>query len=207
MPLELFLNATSPYARIVRVCALEKGLEDELILSWVDPWADDAELIEVNPSAKVPALCCEDRTSITETLPILYYLDSLTERPVLLPRESLATVLHGIGLGMSLVDASFQTVIMRKHAGRADTDRSYLGKRRLSAIERILSRLEAETVPRYRHSGNAQLTMDDIVIGVALDYLRFRMPDIEWPLRFPALAAWEDTRLSRPSFHDTRFTS
>lgn len=206
MPLELFLNATSPYARIVRVCALEKGLEDRLILNWVDPWADDAELIEVNPNAKVPALCCEDRTSITETLPILYYLDSLTEQPILLPRESLASVLHGVGLGMGLVDASFQTVIARKYTGAADADRSHLGKRRLAAIERILSRLEADTVPRHMYTDDAQLTLDDIVIGVALDYLRFRMPEIEWPLRFPALAAWEDTRLSRRSFHDTRFT-
>jgi glutathione S-transferase len=205
MPLELFLNATSPYARIVRVCALEKGLEDRLILNWVDPWADDAELIEVNPSAKVPALCCEDRTSITETLPILYYLDSLTERPALLPRESLATVLHGVGLGMGLMDASFQTVISRKYAGRTDADLSHLGKRRLAAIERILSRLEAETVPRHRYNDDPHLTLDDIVIGVALDYLRFRLPEVEWPLRFPALAAWEDTRLSRRSFHDTRF--
>lgn len=207
MPLELFLNATSPYARIVRVCALEKGLEDRLILNWVDPWADDAELIEVNPSAKVPALCCEDRTSITETLPILYYLDSLTERPILLPRESLATVLHGVGLGMGLVDASFQTVIARKHTGRPDADRSHLGKRRLAAIERILSRLEAETVPRRRYNDDPQPTLDEIIIGVALDYLRFRLPEVEWPLRFPALAAWEDARLSRRSFHDTRFIS
>ncbi|GHB05719.1 glutathione S-transferase family protein [Modicisalibacter luteus] len=207
MPLELFLNATSPYARIVRVCALEKGLEDRLILNWVDPWADDAELIEVNPSAKVPALCCEDRTSITETLPILYYLDSLTEKPILLPRESLAAVLHGVGLGMGLVDAGFQTVIARKYAGRTDADRSHLGKRRLAAIERILSRLEAETVSRNSYNGDTQLTLDDIVIGVALDYLRFRLPEVEWPLRFPALAAWEDTRLTRRSFHDTRFTS
>ena len=112
MPLELFLNATSPYARIVRVCALEKGLEDRLILNWVDPWADDAELIEVNPNAKVPALCCEDRTSITETLPILYYLDSLTERPILLPRESLAAVLHGVGLGMGEIGLGQAEVAM-----------------------------------------------------------------------------------------------
>lgn len=206
MPLELFLNATSPYARVVRICAIEKGLEENLILNWVDPWANDAELLEVNPSAKVPALCTEDRTSITETLPILFYLDSLTLRPALLPRDTLAEVLHGVGLGMGLLDASFQTVIARKHAGPSDVDRSVPGKRRLAAIERILSRLEAETVPRHRYPDETTLTLDDIVIGVALDYLRFRLPEVEWPLRFPALAAWEDARLSRRSFQETRFT-
>ncbi|MBE0509057.1 MAG: glutathione S-transferase, partial [Marinospirillum sp.] len=34
--MKLFLNATSPYARFVRVVALEKGLKPELV--WVDPW-------------------------------------------------------------------------------------------------------------------------------------------------------------------------
>ncbi|MEC9482864.1 MAG: glutathione S-transferase family protein [Halomonas sp.] len=206
MPLELFLNATSPYARIVRICALERGLEDRLVLNWVDPWADDAELLEVNPSAKVPALCTEERTALTETLPILLYLDNVGTAPALLPRDRLAEVLHGVGLGMSLLDASFQTVIERKHVGREVADRSVMGRRRLAAIERTLSRLEADTVPRCTYPDNTRLTLDDIVIGVTLDYLRFRLGEIEWPLRFPALAAWEDARLSRRSFHDTRFS-
>lgn len=206
MPLELYLNRTSPYARVARLCALEKKLEDQLVLTWVDPWADDAELLEANPHAKVPALCTADRTMISETLPIALYLDSLRPDPALLPRDSLATVLHGVGLGMGLIDAAFQTVIARKYAGDGDADRSVLGRRRLAAIERTLSRLEAEMVPRHSYPDDAHLTLDDIVIGVALDYLRFRMGGVEWPLRFPNLAAWEDARLSRHSFHETRFT-
>lgn len=205
MPLELYLNATSPYARVARICALEKGLENQLVLNWVDPWADDAELLEVNPHAKVPALCSDDRTMINETLPIALYLDSQGPGPELVPRDSLAAVLHGVGLGMGLIDASFQTVIARKHARLDDADRSVMGRRRLAAIERTLSRLEADTVPRRTYPDDAHLALDDIVIGVALDYLRFRMSEIEWPLRFPILAAWEDVRLSRRSFRETRF--
>lgn len=206
MPLELYLNATSPYARVARICAIEKGLENELVLNWVDPWSNDAELLEANPHAKVPALCCEDRTLINETLPIALYLDSLGSGPTLVPHDQLAAVLHGVGLGMGLIDASFQTVIARKHAKHEDADRSVLGRRRLAAIERTLSRLEADTIPQRRYPDDAHLMLDDIIIGVALDYLRFRMSEIEWPLRFPALAAWEDARLSRPSFRETRFT-
>lgn len=206
MPLELYLNATSPYARVARVCAIEKGLEGELVLNWVDPWADDAELLDINPHAKVPALCTEDRTAINETLAIAFYLDSVGPGPTLLPRDGLAGVLHGAGLGMGLIDAAFQTVIARKHADAEDADRSVPGRRRLAAIERTLGQLEAELEPRHIYPDDAQLTLDDIVIGVALDYLRFRMGEVSWPQRFPALSAWVDARLSRRSFRETRFT-
>ena len=44
--MELYLNATSPYARLVRIVLLEKGLADAVTLKWCDPWADDAELLK-----------------------------------------------------------------------------------------------------------------------------------------------------------------
>ena len=39
--MELYLNATSPYARLVRIVLLEKGLMNAVTLKWCDPWADD----------------------------------------------------------------------------------------------------------------------------------------------------------------------
>ncbi|BBI63175.1 hypothetical protein HSBAA_44810 [Vreelandella sulfidaeris] len=49
--MELYLNATSPYARLVRIVLLEKGLADAVTLKWCDPWADDADLLKANRRA------------------------------------------------------------------------------------------------------------------------------------------------------------
>ncbi|EPC02717.1 hypothetical protein L861_10250 [Litchfieldella anticariensis FP35 = DSM 16096] len=206
MSLELFLNATSPYARVARICAQEKGFGDRLTLRWVDPWADDEALLEANPHAKVPTLRTPEGVTITETLLIASYLDNIGTGPDLLPAEALAEVLHGVGLGMGLIDAAFQQTTARRHADLDDPDRSVLGRRRLAAIERTLTTLEAETAPRHRYADDAHLTLDDIVIGVGLDYLRLRFQELDWVSHYPALAAWEDARLSRRSFQYSAFT-
>ncbi len=205
MPLELYLNATSPYARIARACAIEKGLESRLQLHWVDPWADDAALLAVNPHAKVPALRTPEGLALNETLPIAFYLDTLDSGPALVPAENATTVLHDVGLGMGLVDAAFQTVIARKHADSEDPDRSVLGRRRLAAIERGLQQLEGDRASRQPPGAGCPLTLGDIVIAVALDYLRFRMSETGWPQRFPALVGWEASRREHPCLKATAF--
>lgn len=35
--MQLFLNRTSPYARVARIVALKKGLTSNLLLLWSDP--------------------------------------------------------------------------------------------------------------------------------------------------------------------------
>ncbi|GGX92402.1 hypothetical protein GCM10007160_20030 [Litchfieldella qijiaojingensis] len=206
MSLELFLNATSPYARVARICAKEKGFGERLKLRWVDPWTDDEALLEANPHAKVPTLRTSEGITISETLLIAHYLDSTGSGPPLLPADNLAEVMHGVGLGMGLIDSAFQLSIARRYADLDDPDRSVLGRRRLASIERGLATLEAETAPRHRYADDVHLTLDDIVIGVALDYLRLRFQELEWESRCPALTAWEDARLSRRSFKESAFT-
>ncbi|NWO06368.1 MAG: glutathione S-transferase N-terminal domain-containing protein, partial [Alteromonadaceae bacterium] len=48
--MELYLNQTSPYARVARICAIEKQLSQDVNLVWVDPWADDTALLIANPN-------------------------------------------------------------------------------------------------------------------------------------------------------------
>ncbi|GAB2795629.1 glutathione S-transferase N-terminal domain-containing protein [Halomonas shantousis] len=204
MSLTLFLTRTSPYARVARIAALEKKLGERLVLHWVDPWQDDPALLAVSPVAKVPVLVLKDGTAITETLLITRMLDTVGPGPALFPEAELPQVLKFAGLGQGLLDAAFQTVIARKHDGAA-TDASALGRRRLAAIERLLITLEAELAPRHRYADDAHLTLDDIMLAVALDYVSFRLGELDWKMRFPALSAWQDARLSRESFRLTSF--
>lgn len=199
--MQLLLNRTSPYARIARIVALEKGYADTLTLVWSDPWNDDAQLLQHNPVRRVPVLVTDDGQSIAESLLIALYLNRVGTGADLLPSQHYADILHLSGLAQGLIDAAFTTMIMRKHHGK-EIDDSLLGQRRLQAIARTLPVLNEG----YAAAPNEDLTLADIVVAVGLDYLAFRLPEVAWRQQYPALAAQHARMLQRRSFADTVFS-
>lgn len=199
--MELYLNATSPYARVVRIVVLEKGLADAVTLRWCDPWADDDGLLAVNPVGRIPALVTDDGARLSESLLIAHYLDTLGGGESVLPAARLGQTLHLAGLGQGLTDAAFTTVIARKHQG-AEADASVLGQRRWRAIQRTLDRLEQEEDARPIP---AAVTLGEMTVAVALDYLTFRLPEVDWPKERPQLTAWHARITEGESFRQTRF--
>lgn len=202
--MELYLNATSPYARVARIVAMEKGLSDAMSLHWCDPWADDEALLAANPVGRVPALVTDDGKAIGESLLIAQYLDAKGHGTTLLPAATLVDVLALAGLGQGLMEAAFNAVIARKHQG-PEADESVLGQRRLRAIPRILATLEHE-LSDNNSAASPSLTLGEIVVAVALDYLAFRLPELNWPHSHPRLAQWHDALTDRASFRETRFS-
>lgn len=201
--MELLLNRTSPYARIARIVALEKGCADKLVLVWSDPWNDDARLLQQNPVRRVPVLVTDDGYSITESLLIALYLDKIGSGETLLPPERYADTLQLTGWAQGLIDAAFTTMITRKYHGKEIAD-SVLGQRRLQAIERTLPVLNAAYATSLSASGS--LTLADIVVAVALDYIAFRLPEVEWQSKYPSLVALRARMLLRDSFSSTVFS-
>ncbi|NYS78287.1 MULTISPECIES: glutathione S-transferase N-terminal domain-containing protein [Halomonadaceae] len=199
--MELYLNATSPYARLVRIVLLEKGLADAVTLKWCDPWADDADLLKANPAGRIPALVTEENTTLSESMLIAVYLDSVSPNPAMLPAASLGDVLHLAGRGQNLMDAAFTTVIARKHYGNA-IDESELGQRRSRAIQRLLKQLNSELGEKQQASA---INLGEIAIAVALDYLAFRLPEVNWQEEYPQLLAWQAGVIARESFQKTAF--
>ncbi len=199
--MELYLNATSPYARLVRIVLLEKGLADTVTLKWCDPWADDAELLKANPAGRIPALVTEEGTTLSESMLIAVYLDSVNPNPPMLPAASRGDVLHLAGLGQNLMDAAFTTVIARKHYGN-EIDESELGQRRSRAIQRLLKQLNNELGEKQQASN---VNLGEIAIAVALDYLAFRLPEVNWKEEYPRLLAWHAGVTARGSFQETAF--
>lgn len=199
--MELFLNATSPYARLVRIVVLEKDLTSAVRLRWCDPWTDDAALLETNPAGRIPALITEDGTTLSESLLMAFYLDRLGRAEPVIPSSRLPEVLHQTGLGQNLMDAAFATVISRKHHGK-EADDTVLGRRRWRAIQRILDKLENE-VSAIQLSPT--VTLGDISVAVALDYLMFRLPEANWTEGHPQLQAWHYRVIESESFVQTAF--
>ena len=199
--MELYLNATSPYARLVRIVLLEKDLAGAVTLKWCDPWADDAELLKANPAGRIPALVTQEGTTLSESMLIAVYLDSVSPNPPMLPAASLGDVLHLAGLGQNLMDAAFTTVIARKHYGK-EIDESELGQRRSRAIQRLLKQLNSELGEKQQAS---IINLGETAIAVALDYLAFRLPEVNWKEVYPRIQAWHAGVIARSSFQETAF--
>ena len=199
--MELYLNATSPYARLVRIVLLEKDLADAVTLKWCDPWADDVDLLKANPAGRIPVLVTEEGTTLSESMLIAVYLDSVSPNPPMLLAANLGSVLHLAGLGQNLMDAAFTTVIARKHYGN-EIDDSELVQRRSRAIQRLLKQLNSEFGEEPQAS---TINLGDIAIAVALDYLAFRLPEMNWQEEYPQLLAWHSGVTARASFEQTAF--
>ncbi|MGI9274029.1 MAG: glutathione S-transferase [Endozoicomonas sp.] len=198
--MKLFLNTTSPYARVIRIFLQERGLSDCVELVWCDPWSDDEQLLRENPVGKIPALVTDSGIPISESLLIANYLNDLGQGQNLIPIDRKDAIYHLTGLGQGLMDASFTTVISRKYSGNEE-DSQVLGQRRQRAIQRTLQRLEGNI---DQHSDTA-LSLGDIVVAVALDYLLFRLPELDSANQFPGLEAWRKNITQRPSFESTAF--
>ncbi len=194
--MQLFVSPTSPFARLVRVIRLEKALTDEISLEWVDPWASPDPLTRANPYSQVPALQLADGTTIVDSLVIASFLENRFPEPALMPAATTAAVHHKLGLGKVLIDAAVDLVITKRFRPQPDSD-PILDRRR-AAIERAVPAIAGCVTPVD------QLDLGDIALAVALAYLDFRFPDIEWRAAQPELARWADELGQRPALMETR---
>ena len=199
--MKLLLNATSPYARFARIVMLEKGLQSQVELVWVDPWNNDATLLAANPVGRIPALIMDDNVAISESLLIAQMLNGLTgkDESVDLSAKTSAQ-LSQLGLGIGLMDMAFNSVINTKYYGD-EINNTYLGERRFAAIERTLQQLDI-VLAENQHT---DLSLADIAVAVALDYIDFRLPQLEVDKLFGNIALWRKTLSGRESFFTTAF--
>jgi glutathione S-transferase len=85
--MKLYGSLTSPFARKVRMMALETGLSEqiELITSAPTPVSQDAALVGKNPLGKIPVLELADGSWLYDSRVICEYLDSLHTGTPLIP--------------------------------------------------------------------------------------------------------------------------
>ena len=83
--MQLFYSPTSPYARKCRVVARERGLQDRIAETSLNPFDDPGELQAKNPLGRVPALVLDDGTALFDSPVICEYLDGLGSAPALIP--------------------------------------------------------------------------------------------------------------------------
>ena len=193
----LFINTTSPYARIARIALWEKGFRD-VETRIVDPWGDDPDLLAANPAARVPTLVTDDGQALAESLLIVLWLEAVRPEPTLLGGDAAGGVARA-GTAMGVIDAAVHTLIGRKIAGPS-FDESPVGLRRRRSMAEGLKRLDAD----LSEPGDGTPSLAAIAAAVALDYVQFRFPQAGWMPPVPRLERLQQRMQTRPSVEQTR---
>ncbi|ETX29391.1 glutathione S-transferase family protein [Roseivivax isoporae] len=194
--MQLFVNTTSPFARLVRLAVMEKGLSPRVRTEIVDPWADPPALLAANPTGRVPVLVTADGHAIAETQLILRHLDALAG-PDLFPAREAARTLATAALALGTMEAAVALVVGRKSVPGFDADP--IGAKRVRAMADGLARLDAAP-PRDLVDGPDIAALATVT---ALDYVLFRFPGRDWCAGLPRLAAWRARQSGRASVEAT----
>jgi glutathione S-transferase len=198
--MQLYMSHTSPYARKVRVFALELGLEAQIDEVPVNPTEDPEALVAVNPVSKIPALVTDDGMSIHDSRVILAYLASLVPPTDLYPQPADAARWPAMTLAAhcdAILDAA---VAWRMEQLRQPGERSVYWQGRWRAqIERALDALPERlaALPAYRPYA-------ELLTAVAIGYVEFRHATLGWRQGRAELAEIYDRWARRPSFVATR---
>lgn len=196
--MKLYITTPSPFARKVRIVAIEKGLSALIEQVVVDPYANAPELLETNPVVQVPTLIAEDGQPLNDSPVICEYLDRLGGGDDLLPPSGSAEWLRVKRietLGNQAMEMGVKLVLEKR---RPEYERSVMWIERWTAnMGRALDALEAENL-----SADV-IDMGSITAGVALTWIGFRHPDYDWKTGRPNLVAFVDAIEARSSFVET----
>lgn len=199
--MKLIGSLTSPYVRKARIVFAEKKIEVPLIQENV--WSQDTKIMESNPLGKVPCLVMDDGGAMFDSRVIVEYADTLSPVNKLIPvsGKERAAVKTWEALADGILDAS---VLARLEATwRPDEQKSQ------AWIDRQLHKVDVSLKAMSNGLGESewcfgnQISLADISVGCALDYLIFRFPNNQWQKSYPNLNRLYKKLMSRPSFANT----
>lgn len=204
MAMKLIGSNSSPYVRKVRVVMAEKKLDYDYVLENV--WAADTTIRQSSPLGKVPCLMMEGSEAIFDSRVIVEYLDTLSPVGKLIPgvgRER-AEVKTWEALADGVLDAAILARLEATWGGRTAEQRSQAWiDRQLGKVNDALLAMSKGLADKPFCVG-IHLSLADVAVGVALGYLDFRFPEINWREPHPNLHKLHDKLMQRSSFTDTQ---
>lgn len=190
----------SPYVRKTRIVMAEKKIDYEYVIE--NPWDAASKVPEYNPLGKIPTLVMEDGGAVFDSRVIVEYLDTVNPVNKLIPASGRARV--EVRCWEALADGICDAAISaRLESNRPKNQQSpETIKRQLGKVDQALAAAARGLGDKPWCSGNT-FTLADVATGVALGYLTFRFPQIEWRKDYPNLAKLADKLALRNSFVDT----
>jgi glutathione S-transferase len=198
--MRLYYSPASPYARKVRVVAIETGLDKkiDMVNVAVTPVEPNADVAKHNPLGKVPTLSVKGMDLLDSPV-ICEYLDGRHKKHKLLPRKGrdrwVALRLQALADG--LLDAA---LLVRYENALRPQDKRWpeWTQGQMRKIDGVLAQLEAES-----RSLKGRPTIGTIAVGCSLGYLDLRFPEHDWRSRHLKLAKWYAAFAKLPSMKAT----
>lgn len=199
--MQLVGSTTSPFSRKVRICFIEKEIPYSLLLE--DGWNVNTKLHEINPLGKIPCLLLSNGNSIFDSSVIADYIDGMSAINPLLPQLNVekAQVKSMEALADGLLDAAILVRRERMFRSTAEQSQAWI-ERQLSKVHLSLNYL-SDSIGTFEYCNLNKFTLSDIAIGCALDWLDFRLPEINWRTDHPNLDIYFSNLVLRPSFLST----
>jgi glutathione S-transferase len=198
--MKLLYSLTSPYARKVRVAAIEKRIEvDMQAVVLADP---DCPVVNHNPLGKIPVLILDDGESLFDSRVIVEFLDNRTPLAKLIPQENSAKiwVRRWEALADGVCDAA---VAAMQEARRAENLRDpAVIEKQMGKVQRGLTQLNAE-LGESKWCVDDTFSLADVALGCMLGWLDLRYQDLDWREAYPNLARHFEEMMKRPSFSET----
>ncbi|MFE0754942.1 glutathione S-transferase [Inquilinus sp. NPDC058860] len=193
--MKLLYSPFSPFARKVRIAAIETGLQDRIEAVPTSTEDPASGLSGRNPLNKIPVLETEFGP-LYDSPVICEYLDSLHDGPKLFPAAGPARwkALRWLALADGLQDAA---LLIRYELTLRPTEKQHEPwiERQKAKIRTALDRMEADAAEL-----DGPLTIGAIGAACALGYLDLRFADWGWRGTHPRLAAWHAGFAERPSY-------
>ena len=195
--MQLTFSPASPFARKVRIAAIELGLIDriELVPTTVAPTQPNDDYSKITPLKKLPVLILDNGDVILDSYVIVEYLDELAGGGKLIPASGpdrwKVKSDHSMLQGMldSMLLCRYENMVRPKELkwqAWADDhcNRAWKGMARFNEKAEVLSR---------------PLDIVQISLACVLGYADFRYADCGWRKAYPNLAAFNERILERPS--------
>ena len=197
--MKLYITPGSPYARIVRIVILEKGLQDRVEVVFAQTRLVNSPYYQINPSGRVPYLVRDDGVGMEESAFICDYLDRLSgaSGPDLRAHKEDWEARRLEALARSMMDG---LAVWSRELGRPRDEQSpsVIAHERARS-ERMADLWEREIAGPWMHG---PLDMAQVTLGCALG-LEARNADFRWRDGRPKLCAWYEPIAARPSFRAT----
>ena len=195
--MKLTFSPASPFARKVRIAAIELGLIDkiEFVPATVVPGQANDEYSRITPLKKLPALILDNGDVVLDSYVIVEYLDELAGGGKLIPASGTnrwkVKSDHSLLQGMldSMLLCRYEKMVrpqgLQWQAWSDDHwNRAWSGMARFDTQVEVLSR---------------PLDIVQIALTCVLGYADFRFADCGWRKAYPNLDAFHERMLSRPS--------
>lgn len=198
--MKLFYTVNSPYARKVRIVALEKHVEVELqAVVLTDP---DCPVKQYNPLGKVPVLVLDDGDSLYDSRVIVEFLDNRTPLAHLVPKDNSTKteVRRWEALADGVCDAAV-LVMLEQRKDTAKQDEAVIAKQ-LDKVKRGLAKLNQDLTDK-NWCVNEAFGLADIALGCTLGYLELRFGAINLLADYPNLIKLKAVLDKRASFKAT----